>query len=73
MNINATVLGEIILVTVLIVGILSYYLGKRKTQTPKIATMIGILLSFIPPLGFIYIAIMVLKNDVDTTKSLKEK
>lgn len=65
MNINATVLGEIIFISVIVIGILSYYLGKRKTNTPKMATLIGILLSFIPPLGLIYLAILVLKNDIN--------
>ena len=64
MNVNATTLGEIIFFFVIAIGILSYYLGKRKTRTPKVATLIGILLSFIPPLGLVYLAILVLKNDV---------
>ena len=69
MNINATLLGEIIFISVIVIvivtGVLSYYLGKRKTNTPKMATFIGVLLAFIPPLGLIYIAILVLKNDID--------
>ncbi|ALO44347.1 hypothetical protein [Pseudoalteromonas phenolica] len=65
MNINATVVGEIIFISVIVIGILSYYLGKRKTNTPKIATLIGALLSFIPPLGLIYLVILVLKNDIN--------
>ncbi|MBE3675227.1 hypothetical protein PPAR_b0429 [Pseudoalteromonas paragorgicola KMM 3548] len=40
-------------------------MAKRKTSTPKIATFIGVLLAFIPPLGLIYIAILVLKNDIN--------
>jgi hypothetical protein len=65
MDINATLLGEIIFVSVIISGVISYYLAKRKTSTPKIATFIGVLLAFIPPLGLIYIAILVLKNDIN--------
>ncbi len=65
MNINATLLGEIIFIFVIVIGILSYYLSKRKTSTPKIATFIGVLLSFIPPLGLVYLAILVLKNDIN--------
>jgi len=69
MNINATLLGEIIFISVIVIvivtGVLSYYLGKRKTNTPKMATFIGVLLAFIPPLGLIYIAILVLKNDIN--------
>ena len=69
MNINATLLGEIIFISVIVIvivtGVLSYYLGKRKTNTPIMATFIGVLLAFIPPLGLIYIAILVLKNDIN--------
>lgn len=65
MNINATLLGEIIFISGIVIGALSYYLAKRKTSTPKIATFIGVLLAFIPPLGLIYIAILVLKNDIN--------
>ncbi len=69
MNINATLLGEIIFISVIVIGILSYYLGKRKTNTPKMATLIGVLLSIIPPLGLIYLAILVLKNDINQNKT----
>ncbi|WP_299788928.1 hypothetical protein [uncultured Shewanella sp.] len=65
MNINASVMGQVILFTAVISGILSFYLGKRKTQTPILATVIGVILSFIPPLALIYLAALVLKNDVN--------
>lgn len=65
MNINATLIGEIIFISVIVIGALSYYLGKRKTSTPKMATLNGVLLSFLPPLGLIYLTILVLKNDIN--------
>ncbi|WP_394147089.1 hypothetical protein [Shewanella atlantica] len=65
MNINASVMGQVILFTAVVSGILSFYLGKRKTQTPILATVIGVILSFIPPLALIYLAALVLKNDVN--------
>jgi len=64
LNINATLLGQVILIFIPIIVILSYYLGKRKTQTPKLATLIGLILAFIPPLALIYVAALVIKNDV---------
>ncbi|AOW78713.1 hypothetical protein A3Q34_18850 [Colwellia sp. PAMC 20917] len=64
MNINATIVGELILLSVIIISGLSYYLGKRKTQNVKTTTFIGFLLSFIPPLGLIFLAVLALKNDV---------
>ena len=77
MNLNATLLGQsfvffvfFILYAILLVGGLSYYLGKRKTQNPKVTAVIGVLLSFIPPLALIYIAVLVLKNDVEKNKEI---
>lgn len=64
MNINATLIGELVVISVLVVGFLSFYLGKRKTNSPKLAALIGVLLSLIPPLGLIYIVFLVLKNDI---------
>lgn len=64
MNINATLLGEIMIVFILVVGALSYYLGRRKTQTPILAGLLGLVLSIIPPFGLVYLVVLVLKKDV---------
>ena len=70
MNINASSIGEFIflfiIISVIITTSFSYYLGKRKTQTPKIVTSIGFLLSFLQPFGLVFIAFLALKNDIDT-------
>lgn len=67
MNINATLLGEIMIVFILVVGALSYYLGRRKTQTPILAGLLGVVLSIIPPFGLVYLVVLVLKKDVGST------
>jgi hypothetical protein len=71
MNINATLLGEIVFFSMFIVGALSYYLGKRKTSTPKIATLIGVLLCITPPLNIIYLIVLMLKNDLVVSSSIE--
>ena len=43
----------------------SYNLGLRKTDDPKKAAMIGFFLSFIPPFAVIYVAVLLMKNDID--------
>ncbi|KGJ93760.1 hypothetical protein [Colwellia psychrerythraea] len=63
MDINMTLFGQLIIVSMFFVGGLSYYLGKRKTSTPKIATLIGVLLCVTPPLNIVYLIILMLKND----------
>lgn len=68
MNLNATLLGQligfIVFLFIPIFGCISFYLCKRKTQTPILGTIVGIFLAFIPPLALIYIAVLVLKNDL---------
>ncbi|MEX1220533.1 MAG: hypothetical protein WEA82_00300 [Idiomarina sp.] len=64
MELNATLVGQVVVVFAIIVGILSYYLGKRKTNNPVIAGVLGALLSLIPVLGLIYLAVLLLKSNV---------
>jgi hypothetical protein len=54
-----------------IVGGLSYYLGKRKTSNPKIATLIGVVLCITPPLNLVYLIVLMLKNNIVVNKNLK--
>ena len=69
MNINATLLGQFILISVIVISGLSYYLGKRKTQNVKTTTFIGFLLSFMLTLGLIFVAVLALKNDVSNNNA----
>ncbi len=71
MDINVTLLGEIVFYSMFIVGGLSYYLGKRKTSTPKIAALIGILLCIVPPLNIVYLIVLTLKNDIVLNKTVE--
>ena len=61
---NITFIGELVFYSMFIVGALSYYLGKRKTSSPKIAVLIGVVLCIIPPLNLAYLIVLMLKNDV---------
>jgi len=45
--------------------LISYKLGQLKTDNAKAAAITGFLLSFIPPFAVIYIAVLLLKEDVD--------
>lgn len=45
---------------------LSYTLGCTKTENPMASGVIGFLLSFIPPIGLIYLIILSLKDEVTT-------
>jgi hypothetical protein len=64
MSINATFIGQLVFYSMFIVGGLSYYLGKRKTNNPKITVLVGVLLCVTPPLNLAYLIVLLLKNDV---------
>lgn len=64
MNINATLVGEFIALFALIMGAVCYYLGRRKTQTPVLAGLLGLVLSVVPLLGLVFLVVLLLKKDV---------
>ena len=68
MNLNVTLYGEIVFYSMFIVGGLSYYLGKRKTNNPKAVALIGVLLCITPPLNIVHLSGVSIKNDVVTEK-----
>jgi ABC-type dipeptide/oligopeptide/nickel transport system permease component len=69
MNINATIYGQLLIVFMLLIGIICYYQGKRKTNSPKIVTLIGVLLCSIPPLAIIYVFVFIFKNKLPPTNA----
>jgi hypothetical protein len=68
---NITFIGELVFYSMFIVGAISYYLGKRKTTTPIIATLIGIGLCILPPLNIVYLIVLMLKNDVSSNSDIE--
>lgn len=45
---------------------LSYYLAKNKTENPKTSAILGFFLAFLPPIAFLYLIILSLKDEIDT-------
>lgn len=64
MNINATLLGTIFIFFALTMGVVCYYLGRRKTKTPLFAGLLGVVLSFFPLFAFIYVIVLLMKKDL---------
>ena len=58
-----TFFGELVFYSMFVVGGLSYYLGKRKTSNPKVATLLGVILCITPPLNLVYLLVLTLKNN----------
>ncbi|GAA6186422.1 hypothetical protein [Aliiglaciecola sp. NS0011-25] len=69
MNINATLFGELIVVLALFMAVICYYLGRRKTETPFLVSLIGFFTAIIPPIALIYLIVLVFKRDLSTTQS----
>jgi hypothetical protein len=70
LNIDATLLGQFIFIFALVMGAVCYYLGRRKTQTPVLAGLLGVVLSLIPIFGLVYLVVLVLKKDVGSTPAV---
>lgn len=64
MNATAFVQITVALIYLALMAWLSYYLGRRKTETPIAVGVCGFLLALIPPLALIYIAVLTLKKDI---------
>ena len=67
MNVNATLFGLVVIVLAIVMAGLGYYLGKRKTQTPILTAVIACFSAVIPPVALIFLMVLVVKNDVETT------
>ena len=64
MTLNITFYGELVFYSMFVVGGLSYYLGRRKTNNAKMAAFIGVLLCFTPPLNLVHLIVLSIKNNI---------
>ncbi|AVJ55845.1 hypothetical protein C5610_05650 [Idiomarina sp. OT37-5b] len=64
MEMNATIIGQSIILFAIVMAVLGYYLGKRKTTNPVLTAVIAALSALIPPLAIIFLIVLVLKEDV---------
>lgn len=66
MSINATMFGQFIIVFAVIMALVTFYLGKRKTETPILASIIGFFSALIPPLALVYLIVLICKKDIQS-------
>lgn len=64
MEIDKTLYTLIMIAFIFAVGAISYSLGKRKTTTPKMTALMGVMLAVIPPLGLIYVILLFFRKDL---------
>lgn len=55
----------------LLIGMLSFYLGRKKTNNPIIAGVLGFLFGIFIPFGLIYLCVLIFKNDITKNVSAK--
>ena len=62
---NATLIGQLVLPSfAIVVAVVSFNLGKRKTTSPILVSILGFFLGLVPPLALIYLVVLVLTNDI---------
>ncbi|MGY5796335.1 glycosyltransferase 87 family protein [Rheinheimera faecalis] len=71
MNIDATLYGQFVIIFALVMAALCYYLGRRKTQNPVLAGLLGAVLSLLPLFGLVYLLVLLFKKDVSSTSASK--
>ena len=64
MNISLTVIGQFITIFAVVIAAVSYYLGRRKTETPVLAALLGAVFSIIPIFGLVYVVFLMFKKDL---------
>ena len=64
MNFTLTQMGAAVFIFMVVIGLISYVLGKRKTLTPIKSALLGFVFSVIPVLGIIYVVYLAAKEDV---------
>lgn len=66
MNFTLVEMATAVAVFMIIIGIISYIIGKNKSTTPVKAALLGTVFSVIPVLGIIYVFYLLNKEDLPT-------
>ncbi|WP_199612134.1 hypothetical protein [Flocculibacter collagenilyticus] len=69
MGISSTQLSYFVIGLGIFMAAISFYLGRRKTETPILVSVIGFFTAIIPPIAFIYLLILLFKRDLPKTQS----
>ncbi len=68
MNISLPIIGQSIAVLAIVFVVLGYYLGKRKTESPILVSILAFFSAAIPPIGLIFLMVLALKKDIQPTQ-----
>jgi hypothetical protein len=68
MNLTLIEMGSAVVAFMIVIGIISFIIGKKKSTTPVRAALLGTVFSVIPVLGIIYVFYLANKEDLVTSK-----
>ena len=68
MNLTLIEMGSAVVAFMIVIGIISYIIGKKKSTTPVRAALLGTVFSVIPVLGIIYVFYLANKEDLVSSK-----
>lgn len=63
MNINATLIGQVIFVFAIFMAVLCYFIAKKKNERPLLSAVVGFVTSLVPVVAIIYLVILMAKPD----------
>ena len=64
MNIQIALLGQIIIILAIVFAVVGFYLGKRKTETPVLVSVLAFFSALMPPIGLIFLMVLAFKKDL---------
>jgi hypothetical protein len=57
-------LGQFIALLALIMAVLGFWLGRRKTEHPILMAIIGFCSGFFPPFALVFVFVLALRKDI---------
>ena len=64
MSVPAPLIGQTILILAIIFAAIGFYLGKRKTETPVLVSVVALFSALIPPIGLVFLMVLAFKKDI---------
>lgn len=66
MNLNVTLIGQIIFALSIVMAFFGYYMGKRKTGYPKLTALACAVSALIPIIAIVLAMTLLLKKDIES-------
>ncbi|CUS49336.1 MAG: protein of unknown function DUF2566 [Idiomarinaceae bacterium HL-53] len=69
MDINATWLGQTVIISVIVTAILAFIVAKDRVENRPLAAFLGLLGGLVQPIGLIYLIVLFLKQPISKRNS----